>query len=161
MKTHALASTTLTCSPSVSGHFTHYGFSLCTSCRQFNCCRCTYLFNFLTYTRIPFRDSHCENGSFEVSSLHFLQAILPMGDHECVFQEKPPILQSCPKVLFFWRGGTRGLTRVGIPSQALFVILEPLACALVSALRPRVVGLCHSWHSGECVQKPCCCHSRR
>ena len=46
MKTHALASTTLTCSPSVSGHFTHCWVSLCTSCRQFNCCRCTHLFNF-------------------------------------------------------------------------------------------------------------------
>ena len=46
MKTHALASTTLTCSPSDSGHFTHCWVSLCTSCRQFNCCRCTYLLNF-------------------------------------------------------------------------------------------------------------------
>ena len=35
MKTHALASTTLTCSPSVSGHFTHRWVSLCASCRQF------------------------------------------------------------------------------------------------------------------------------
>ena len=37
MKTHALASTTLTlqCSPSVSGHFTHCWVSLCDSCRQF------------------------------------------------------------------------------------------------------------------------------
>ena len=35
MKTDALASTTLTCSPSVSGHFTHCWVSLCTSCRQF------------------------------------------------------------------------------------------------------------------------------
>ena len=35
MKTHALASTTLTCSPSVSGHFTHCWVSLCTSCCQF------------------------------------------------------------------------------------------------------------------------------
>ena len=35
MKTHALASTTLTCSPSVSGHFAHCWVSLCTSCRQF------------------------------------------------------------------------------------------------------------------------------
>ena len=34
MKTHALASTTLTCSPSVSRHFTPYWVSLCTSCRQ-------------------------------------------------------------------------------------------------------------------------------
>ena len=49
MKTHALASTTLTCSPSVSGHFTH--------CWDFR-------------SRIPCRDSHCENGSFEVLSLH-------------------------------------------------------------------------------------------
>ena len=46
MKTHALASTTLTCSPRVSGHFTHCWVSLCTSCRQFNCWRCTNLFNF-------------------------------------------------------------------------------------------------------------------
>ena len=47
MMTHALASTTLTDSPSVSRHFhTLLGFSLCTSCHQFNCCRCTNLFNF-------------------------------------------------------------------------------------------------------------------
>ena len=32
-----------------------------------------YLFTrFLTCTRIPCRDSHCENGSFEVLSFHFL-----------------------------------------------------------------------------------------
>ena len=43
LKTHALASTTLTCSPSVSGHFTHCWVSLCTSCHQFNCCRCNHL----------------------------------------------------------------------------------------------------------------------
>ena len=46
MKTHALASTTFTCSPSVSSHFTHCWVSLCISCRQFNCCRCTHLLNF-------------------------------------------------------------------------------------------------------------------
>ena len=47
MMTHALASTTLTDSPSVSGHFhTLLGFSLCTSCHQLSCCRCTNLFNF-------------------------------------------------------------------------------------------------------------------
>ena len=34
MMAHALASTTLTCSPSVSGHFTHCWVSLCNSCRQ-------------------------------------------------------------------------------------------------------------------------------
>ena len=54
MKTHALASTTLTCSPSVSGHFTHFWVSLCTSCRQFliivfNYCRCNRLLNFDLY----------------------------------------------------------------------------------------------------------------
>ena len=62
MKTHALASTTLTCSPNVSSHFTHCLVSLCTSCRQFNCCRCNPSIQFLTCTRIPCRDSHCENG---------------------------------------------------------------------------------------------------
>ena len=36
--------------------------SLCTSCHQFNCCQCTKLIHFLTYTGIPCRDSHCENG---------------------------------------------------------------------------------------------------
>ena len=36
----------LTCSPSVSGHFTHCWVSLCTSCRPFICYRCTDLFNF-------------------------------------------------------------------------------------------------------------------
>ena len=46
MKTPALASTTLTCSPSVSSHFTHCWVSLCTSCRQFNCCRRNHLLNF-------------------------------------------------------------------------------------------------------------------
>ena len=49
MKTHALASTTLTltCSPSVSGHFTHCWVSLCASCRQFfYSCRCNHVLNF-------------------------------------------------------------------------------------------------------------------
>ena len=46
MKTHALASTTLTCSPSVSGHFAHCWDAFCNSCRQFNCCRCNHLLNF-------------------------------------------------------------------------------------------------------------------
>ena len=36
--------------------------SLCTSCRQFNCCQCTKLVHFLTCTGIPCRDSLCENG---------------------------------------------------------------------------------------------------
>ena len=35
-----------TCSPSVSGHFTHCWVSLWTSCRQFNCCRCNHSLNF-------------------------------------------------------------------------------------------------------------------
>ena len=69
MKTHALASTTLTCSPSVSAHFTHCWVSLCASCRQFNCCRCNHFAQLLTCTRTPCRDSHCANGSFEVLSL--------------------------------------------------------------------------------------------
>ena len=61
--THALASTTLTDFPSVSGHFTHcWDFLLCTSCQQFNCCGCTKLIQFLACTRIPCRHSHCENG---------------------------------------------------------------------------------------------------
>ena len=38
------------------------GFSLCTSCHKFNCCHCTKFVQFLTCTRIPCRDSHCENG---------------------------------------------------------------------------------------------------
>ena len=46
MKTRALASATLTCSPSVSGHFTLCRVSLCTSRRQFNCCRNNHLLNF-------------------------------------------------------------------------------------------------------------------
>ena len=46
MKTHALASTTLTCSPSVSGHFAHCWGAFRNSCRQFNCCRCNHLLNF-------------------------------------------------------------------------------------------------------------------
>ena len=64
MMAHALASTTvLTDFPSVSGHFTHLlCLSLCTSCHKFNCCHCTKFIQFLTCTRIPCRDSHCENG---------------------------------------------------------------------------------------------------
>ena len=31
-------------------------------CAEFTCCRCTKLIHYLTYTRIPCRDSHCENG---------------------------------------------------------------------------------------------------
>ena len=38
------------------------GFSLCTSCHQFNCCHCTKFIHFLTCTGIPCRDSHSENG---------------------------------------------------------------------------------------------------
>ena len=49
MNTHALASTTVTCSPSFSSHFTKCWASLCTSCRQFNCCRCNHLLNFDLY----------------------------------------------------------------------------------------------------------------
>ena len=49
------------------------GFSICTSCRQFNLLLYQFI-PFLTCTRIPCRDSHCENGSFEVLSLH-----LPVG----------------------------------------------------------------------------------
>ena len=45
------------------------GFSICTSCRQFNLLLYQFI-PFLTCTRIPCRDSHCENGSFEVLSLH-------------------------------------------------------------------------------------------
>ena len=66
MKTHALASTTLTCSPSVSCHFTHCWVS----CRQFLIVVAVTIYSILTCTRIPCRDSHCENGSFEVLSLH-------------------------------------------------------------------------------------------
>ena len=54
MKTHALASTTLTCSPSVSGHFTH--------CWDFR--SVLHVVNSIVVA------SHCENGSFEVLSLH-------------------------------------------------------------------------------------------
>ena len=64
MMPHALASTTLTEFPKCfrSLH-TLLGFTLCTSCHQFNCCHCTNQFiQFLTCTRIPCRDSHCENG---------------------------------------------------------------------------------------------------
>ena len=45
------------------------GFSLCTSCRQFNLSLCHFI-QFLTCARIPCIVSHCENGSFEVLSLH-------------------------------------------------------------------------------------------
>ena len=43
------------------------GFSLYSSCRQFNLSLYHFI-QFLTCTRIPCRDSHCENGSFEVLS---------------------------------------------------------------------------------------------
>ena len=70
MKTRALVSTTLTCSPSVSGHFSHCWVSLCTSCRLIQLLSLYPFIQFLICTRIPCRDSHCENGSFEVLSLH-------------------------------------------------------------------------------------------
>ena len=35
---------------------------------NFNSCRCNHFTQSLTCTRIPCRDSHCENGSFEVLS---------------------------------------------------------------------------------------------
>ena len=31
-------------------------------CAEFTCCQCTKLIHFLTCTRIPCRDSYCENG---------------------------------------------------------------------------------------------------
>ena len=37
------------------------GFSLCTSCHQFNCCHCTKFIHFLICTGFPCGDSHCEN----------------------------------------------------------------------------------------------------
>ena len=51
MMTHALASTTLTltCSQSVSCHFTHCWVSLCASFRQLNSCRWNHLLNFDLY----------------------------------------------------------------------------------------------------------------
>ena len=71
MKTHALASATLTrtCSPSVAGHFAHCWVSLGASCCQF-LILVAVIYSISTCTRIPCRDSHCENGSFEVLSLH-------------------------------------------------------------------------------------------
>ena len=48
------------------------GFSLCTSCRQFLLVVAVTIYSILTCTRIPCRDSHCENGSFEVLSSHWL-----------------------------------------------------------------------------------------
>ena len=48
MKTHALASTTLTDSRSVSGHFTHcWVFRSVLHVVNFNCSRCNHLLNFL------------------------------------------------------------------------------------------------------------------
>ena len=72
MKTHPLASTTLTltCSPSLSGHFTHcLGFALC-FVSSMSILVAVTIYSILTCTRIPCRDSHCENGSCEVLSLH-------------------------------------------------------------------------------------------
>ena len=66
MKTHALASTTLTCSQSVWGHFAQYFVSSIQLLSLFP------FIQFLTCTRIPCRDSLCENGSIEVLSLHKL-----------------------------------------------------------------------------------------
>ena len=40
------------------------GFSLCTSCRQFNLSLYQFI-QFLTCTGIPCKDSHCENGSLQ------------------------------------------------------------------------------------------------
>ena len=56
--------------PSVSSHITHRWVSLCTSCRQFEFFVAVTIYSILTCTRIPCRDSNCENGSFEVFSLH-------------------------------------------------------------------------------------------
>ena len=64
MMAHALASTTLADSPSVSCHFTHCrGFSLCASCHQFNL-SLYHSIQFLTCARILCTISHCESGSF-------------------------------------------------------------------------------------------------
>ena len=49
MKTHALASTTLTCSPSIVGHFTHVGFRSVLRVVNFNSCRCNHVLNFDLY----------------------------------------------------------------------------------------------------------------
>ena len=69
MMTHALASTTLTSSTTCfrSLH-TLLEFSFCASCPQFNFVAVPIFIQFLTCTRIPCRDSHCENGSSEVLS---------------------------------------------------------------------------------------------
>ena len=62
MMAHALASTTLTDFRSVSRPLhTLLGFSLCTSCQQFNCCRCTNLFNFW-----PVREFLVDNSQREI-----------------------------------------------------------------------------------------------
>ena len=59
MKTHALASTTstltLTCSPSVSSHFTHCWVLHCASCRQFLILVAVTIYSILTCTQIPER----------------------------------------------------------------------------------------------------------
>ena len=69
MKTHANASTTLTCSQvfQVTSHVAGYRSVL----RVVNLIVVAVtIYSILTCTQIPCRDSHCENGSFEVLSLH-------------------------------------------------------------------------------------------
>ena len=70
MTTHASASTTLTCSPSVAGHFTHCWASLCASCRQCNCCRCTHLFNFWPVREFLAEIYTAKTGLLRLLSLH-------------------------------------------------------------------------------------------
>ena len=49
------------------------------------------IYSILTCTRIPCRDSHCENGSFEALSLHIPPSNVPHpADHRAP-QTRPPI----------------------------------------------------------------------
>ena len=48
--------------PHASGHSTCCWACCCVPRYQFTCCQCTKVIHFLTCTRIPCRDSHCENG---------------------------------------------------------------------------------------------------
>ena len=83
MKTHALASTTLACFPSVSGHFTLLGFALYFVSSILIVALTIY--SILTCTRIPCRDSHCGTGLLRyclyieilgVTGMHSLRSVL-------------------------------------------------------------------------------------
>ena len=87
MMTHALASTmlteTLTDFPSVSGHFTHC-WAFRSVLRVVNSIIVAVPIYSISDLYANSRDSHCENGSFEVLSLHFRWSHLFVSQSFCI-----------------------------------------------------------------------------